>query len=138
MINILIVDGKGGGIGSTIVERLAKENFGVKITAVGTNHFATMAMDKAGATEAATGENAVIYNASKSDYIVGGMGIVLGNSLAGELSPKMAQAISTSSAKKVLIPMNRCNAYVLGAGDKSISEYINDLIEFFRNEFKSL
>ena len=104
---ILVVDGQGGGIGRAVIERL-KSEIGPEheIMAVGINAMATMGMMKGGAKNIATGENAVIFNAQRADIIVGSIGIVAANSMFGELTPAMANAVSESRAVKVLIPLN--------------------------------
>ena len=125
---ILVVDGQGGGIGKAIVERLVKEKISAHIIAVGTNSIASSAMLKAGADDVATGENAVIHNAKNCDFILGPIGIISSNSLQGEISPAMAEAIASSSAPKFLIPLNRCNIYVAGVAENGLTLKIDDLI----------
>jgi hypothetical protein len=118
-MRIAVIDGQGGGIGKSLVEKLRKElPEDVEIIALGTNSLATSFMIKAGANEGATGENAIVLNASKVDIIMGAIGIVAANSMLGELTPQMAKAIAESSAKKILLPLNRCNIEIVGV-DKS-------------------
>lgn len=126
-MNILIIDGMGGGIGKSIIEQIKSEFTEFEITAVGTNSLATSAMLKAGADNGATGENAVIYNSSKADYIIGVIGIVVANSMFGEVSPKMVEAITSSPAHKILIPYDKCNVTVLGLDKKPIQGYISEI-----------
>ena len=126
-MNILVIDGMGGGIGKSIIEQIKTELKDVKIMAVGTNSIATAAMLKAGADQGATGENAVIYNCAKADFIIGVIGIIFANSLHGEISPKMAEAVSSSSAHKILLPIDKCNVTVLGFSDKPIQSYISEI-----------
>ena len=108
MIKVAEVDGQGGGIGSLIVKRL-REMFGeeIEIYAFGTNSTATAAMMKARANKGATGENAIIKNITKMDIIVGPLSIVLANAMLGELTPKMAEAIASADARKLLLPINQ-------------------------------
>jgi len=127
-VNVLIIDGMGGGIGKAIIEHIKIGVPNAIITAVGTNSIATSAMLKAGAHHVATGENAVIFNAAKADYIIGVVGIIAANSLHGEISPKMAEAVSSSAAHKILIPMDRCNITVVGANAAPIQAHINEII----------
>ena len=126
-MNILVIDGMGGGIGRAIIEHIRSEHSDVEITAVGTNSLATSAMLKAGADYGATGENAVVYNCTKADYIIGVIGIMVANSMHGEISPKMAEAISSSSAHKVLIPMDKCGVTVIGMTEKPIQAHISEI-----------
>jgi hypothetical protein len=90
----------------------------VEIIALGTNALATSYMLKAGANEGATGENAIIVNAGNVDVIMGAVGIIAANSMLGELTAPMAKAIAESPAKKLLLPLNRCNIEIAGV-DKS-------------------
>ncbi len=114
-MRIAVVDGQGGGIGKTIVEKLRKElPEDVEIIALGTNALATSYMLKAGANEGATGENAIIVNAGRVDVIMGTVGIIAANAMLGELTAAMANAIADSPAKKILLPMNRCNIEIVG------------------------
>lgn len=131
-VNILVIDGMGGGMGKSIIEHIKNEVNDAKITAVGTNSIATSAMLKAGADFGATGENAVIYNSPKADFIIGVTGIVFANSMCGEVSPKMAQAVSSSPAHKILIPVDKCNVTVLGVAEKPVQAYIGDIAKQIR------
>ena len=63
-MNILVIDGQGGGIGKSIIEAVKKEFPDMFIVAVGTNSAATHNMKKAGADVVATGENAVVYHST--------------------------------------------------------------------------
>ena len=133
-MNILVIDGMGGGMGKAIIEKLKAELAGAKIIAVGTNALATAAMLKAGADFGATGENAVVYNAARVDYIIGVMGIVFANSMHGEISPKMAEAVSASPAYKILLPVDKCKATVVGVAGASLQTYIGEIISKLRGQ----
>ena len=103
-MHVLIIDAQGGGIGRQLVAAIRQTIPEAVITAVGTNSVATSAMRKAGAHDAATGENAVVVACRKADVIVGPIGIVIADSLLGEITPVMATAVGQSSAKRILIP----------------------------------
>ena len=126
-MNILIIDGMGGGIGKSIIEHIKGEFADAKITAVGTNSIATSAMLKAGADYGATGENAIVFNCTKTDLIIGVTGIVFANAMHGEISPKMAEAVSSSPAHKILLPVDKCNVTIVGVDNKPIQVYINEI-----------
>lgn len=133
-MRIAVIDGQGGGIGKLIVEKL-KLNLEkkIEIVALGTNTIATSAMLKAGADEGASGENAIVTNAPKVDLILGSLGIIAANSMLGELSPAMAKAVAESPACKILIPLNRCKLYVVGAKNETLAHYIDELVEMVRS-----
>lgn len=126
--NVLIIDGQGGQLGRQMVEAVRKLIPDAQITAVGTNAIATAAMLKAGADRGATGENSVIVCTRDADIIVGPVGIVIADSLLGEITPAMAVAVGQSRAKKILLPVNKCNNIIIGVDGKSTSELIEDAI----------
>ncbi len=128
-MNILIVDAQGGGIGRQLVTALRQNIPQGVITAVGTNSAATAAMLKAGADNAATGENAVVVCSRKADVIIGPIGIVIADSLFGEITPKMAAAIGQSAAKKILIPINHCDNIVVGVSEFNIGRLLQEVVE---------
>ena len=131
-MNILIIDAQGGGIGKQLVAAVKREFPEVEITAVGTNSVATGAMLKAGADHGATGENAVIVGARKADIIAGPIGIVIADSLYGEVTPAMALAVAQSRAKRILIPSNHCDNILVGVSDLSVGKLIQSAVEEIR------
>lgn len=128
-MKITIIDGQGGRIGKTIIEQLKATHKELELYAIGTNSIATSAMLKAGADYGATGENAVLVNAADADIIIGPIGIVFANALLGEITPAIATAVGSSKAYKILIPVNRCNHFVAGCMEASMSEYIRMAVE---------
>ena len=128
-MNILIIDAQGGGIGRQLVSAVKQALPEATVTAVGTNSAATAAMRKAGADQSATGENAVIVGCRKADVIVGPIGIVIADALLGEITPAMAAAVGGSQARKVLIPIERCDIQVAGVQSLSLSELIQRAVE---------
>lgn len=133
-VNVVVIDGQGGGLGRQIVTELRREwdSTVMEITAVGTNSAATAAMHKAGADHAATGENAVIVAARRADVIVGPIGIVIADALWGEISPAMAAAVGQSEAKRVLIPVNQCGNIVAGVSDLRVSALLASAVSEIR------
>ena len=127
-MNILVIDGQGGGLGRQLIQELKETCANAEIVAVGTNSMATGAMLKAGAKLAATGENAVIVCSKKADVIVGPIGIVIADSMLGEITPAMAAAIGKSRAKRVLIPMNVCDNIIVGVSAQPVSAHVKDAV----------
>ena len=134
-MNIMVIDGQGGRMGKSIVEQM-KRNFPEdEILAIGTNSIATAAMLKAGADAGATGENPAIVGCRTADLIIGPLWIVIADSLLGEITPAMAAAIGQSRAKKILLPVNRCQHYVVGCRDLPLGELVRMAVELAR-QFK--
>lgn len=135
-MRIAVIDGQGGGIGKAIVDGIKTHIPKAEVLALGTNSMATGQMMKAGADEGATGENAIIHNVKDIDMIVGVIAILNANSLMGELSPKMAVAIGSSNAKKILLPINRCGINVVSVEDVSLGTHIDNAIDIIKSEIK--
>lgn len=133
-MNILIIDAQGGGLGKQIVSAIKKTYPDMTITAVGTNSVAASNMLKAGADHAATGENAIIVGCRKAYIIIGPIGIVIADSMYGEITPKMAAAVGQSSAKRLLIPTNQCDNIVLGTSNASMGSMISNILEYLKVE----
>lgn len=128
-MRIAVIDGQGGGIGKHITERIRKISpEGLEILALGTNALATSVMLKAGANEGASGENAIVYNAPRVDIIVGSVSIMYANSMSGELTPKMAEAIASSPAKKILLPLTKSEVVIVGVKPEPLPHLIDELI----------
>ena len=124
-MKILVIDGQGGGLGKQLVAALSAQCPQAQLTAVGTNSLATSAMRKAGAVRTATGENAVVVNCRHADVIVGPIGIVIADALLGEITPAMAAAVCQSGAKRVLVPINHCENYVVGVPEQPVSQLVS-------------
>ena len=131
-MKIVIIDGQGGKMGKSVIEQLKKRFPSLETYAIGTNSIATSAMIKAGASHAATGENPAIVNSQDADIIIGPIGIVIADSLYGEVTEKMAAAIGRSHACQILMPVNRCNHHVVGCEDLSMNEIISLVVKKVR------
>ena len=130
-MKILVVDGQGGRLGQKLVETIRSDFSDIELMVVGTNSLATERMLKAGAKTAATGENALIVACRTADIIVGPIGIAMADSLMGEISPAMANAVAASRAERILIPMNLCDTYVAGVSASS-SAIVEDAMDHLR------
>ncbi len=131
-MNILVIDGQGGRLGRSLVENLRKTCPEAHITAVGTNSIATENMLNSNcAHQLATGENAVIVACRSAQIIVGPLGIATADAMMGEISPAMANAVASSPAYRVLIPVNLCNTYVAGVA-KGTSAILEDAMNHIR------
>ena len=138
---IAVVDGQGGGIGRQYIESLTKQlpkDLPVIIRALGTNSAATSNMMRAGATDGATGENAIVKNAGKADIIVGVVAIVVPDSILGELSPKMANAVGQSDALRILIPFDSCNTRIAMLSTGPLQQFIDKAVQMTIQRIKEL
>ena len=105
---ISVIDGQGGGIGATLIKYIQSRYPGqAEILALGTNAIATAQMMKAGANRGASGENAIVRTVAQSDLIVGPIAITWANAMLGEVTPRMAEAITSSTAPKILLPLSQ-------------------------------
>jgi hypothetical protein len=112
---VMVMDGQGGGVGSVVIRALrSATQEDIEILALGTNSAATARMMKAGANRGATGENAIVQMSSKADVIMGPLAVLMANSMMGEVTPKMAEAIAASDAKKILIPLTQEKVTLVG------------------------
>ena len=127
-MRILVIDGQGGGIGRQVVSAVKSAYPEAELIAVGTNSAATAAMLKAGADAAATGENSVLVCARSADVIVGPIAIVIADALLGEITPAMATAVSRSSARRILIPVNHCDNIIVGVGDLAMGKLVQEVV----------
>lgn len=127
-LHVLVMDGQGGQLGSQLIKALQAYQDQLNIIAVGTNATATAAMLKAGAKQAATGENPVIVACRKADVIIGPIGIVIADAMLGEVTPAMAVAVGQSDATRILIPVNKCENLIAGVSNLPMSALIQDAV----------
>jgi hypothetical protein len=128
--SICVIDGQGGGIGAAIIKRLkALVEEHVEIIALGTNAIATAQMLKARANRGASGENAIVVTAPQVDIIIGSVGIVMADAMMGEVTPRIAAAIASSPAKKLLIPISQENVVIIGALSVPLPHIVDILID---------
>lgn len=132
---VVVIDGMGGGIGSQLVSHMMAQAVpGLEVVAVGTNAWATQSMVKAGAPKGATGENAVKIVVRNADVIVGPIGIVIANAMLGEITPAIAEAVSSSTARKILIPVSQSHFEIVGLENRPLVNLIREAIARIRAE----
>lgn len=125
-MQVLVIDGQGGGLGRQLVSAIKERFPKIEVLAVGTNSMATAAMLRAGADLAATGENSVVVASSRAEVILGPIGIVIADSMMGEITPRMAVAIGQSHAKRILIPVNHCDNIIVGVAESSMTRNVQN------------
>ena len=129
-MSILVIDGMGGGLGAQIVIQLRQQMPDKEIIAVGTNSMATVNMVKAGASKGATGTNAVRVCLKSADCIVGPIGIIIADSMLGEITTEIAGLVSSSPIPKVLVPVNHKNLEIVGLQAQStMAELIKSTVQ---------
>lgn len=134
-IRVAVIDGQGGGVGKSLVERFKEVCPEVRIRALGTNAVATSTMMRGGAEDGATGENAIRVNAAKTHILAGPVGILMPNGLLGELTPAMADAIGASDAVKILVPVQQHCAIRLAAGPvQPLRFYLDEAARLYAEE----
>lgn len=130
MVKVAVIDGQGGGIGALIVKRIREEfQDGIEIIALGTNAAATTSMMKSRANKGATGENAIVWNSARVDLIIGPLSIVFPDGMLGEVTAKMASAVISSDAGKVLLPLNQEGVEVVGMNKEPLPHLIENMID---------
>ena len=127
-LKILIIDGQGGGLGRQLVTAVNEQYPEIEVLAVGTNSAATNAMLRAGADRAATGENSVVVASGQADVIMGPLGMVIADSMLGEITPRMALAVGQSRAKRILVPVSQCDNIVAGTQDISMAQNVQNAV----------
>ena len=127
-LKILIIDGQGGGLGRQLVTAVKEQYPEIEVLAVGTNSAATNAMLRAGADRAATGENSVVVASGQADVIMGPLGMVIADSMLGEITPRMALAVGHSRAKRILVPVSQCDNIVAGTQDISMAQNVQNAV----------
>ncbi|WP_321493103.1 DUF3842 family protein [uncultured Desulfobacter sp.] len=132
MKKVCVIDGQGGGIGSTVIKRI-KERFeeSVEVIALGTNAIATAQMLKARANKGASGTNAIVQTVKSADMIIGTVGIIMPHAMMGEVTPQMAEAISCSQAKKILLPLTQENIAIVGVMGSPLPQLVDELLDSY-------
>lgn len=128
-MKVLIIDGQGGGLGRQLVAAVKERFPEIEVLAVGANSTATGAMLRAGADQAATGENAVLVASRRADVIMGPIGIVIADAMLGEITPAMAAAAGQSEAKRILLPVGQCDNIIAGVRDMPMAKMVQEAVE---------
>jgi len=108
-----------------------------EVIALGTNVVATVQMMKVRANRGASGESAIIRTVPTVDAILGSISIVLVNAMMGEVTPRIAEAIASAPALKILLPLTRSKVEIVGLireplphqVEKAITERLKELLD---------
>ena len=138
-MKIMVIDGQGGGIGATVIKGL-RESVGndLSILALGTNSIATSRMMKAGANRGATGENAIVRTSQTVDVIIGPLAILMANSMMGEVTPQIASAVSSSDARKILIPLTQEKVTIVGVSEEPLPHLVDRVVKIIAEMNKNV
>ncbi len=127
---ICVIDGQGGGIGAAVIRSLKEAyNESIELLALGTNAVATAQMLKAGANRGATGENAIMQTVRGVDLIIGPIAITWANTMLGEVTPRMAEAVTSCPATKILMPLTQEKVILVGTHSEPLPHLIQTIIE---------
>jgi hypothetical protein len=127
---ICVIDGQGGGIGSTVIKYLrAAHGESIELIALGTNAIAASQMLRAGANRCASGENAIRHTTETVECIIGPVSITWANAMLGEITPRMAEAVTSSRAAKLLLPLFQENVEIVGVVSEPLPHLVQELVE---------
>jgi len=134
---IAVIDGQGGGIGAQLVEKLALSlpSGKAEIIALGTNALAAGKMLKAGANEAASGENAIVYNVKRSHLLIGTLGMIMPFGFSGEMTTATAEAVVSAPAPKYILHLNRSGVEVIGRMQEPLPHLVDMLVDKVKHFF---
>lgn len=130
MLRVAVVDGQGAAVGAAIIKKM-RQAFGetIEIWALGTNAIATSQMLRAGANRGTSGEAAVCHCVHQVDIIIGSISVLVCNSFMGECSPRMVEAIGSSKATKMMLPITQEQVGVVGQGQEPLPHLIDALLD---------
>ncbi|MBX3649300.1 MAG: DUF3842 family protein [Nitrospira sp.] len=129
-MTICVVDGRGGGLGSRMVEKLRSlVADGHAIVGVGLNRVSAEAMARAGATAIETVPQAIRHRLHAADMIVGSLSLLMPGSMLGEVTPVLVRAVLDSQAKKMLLPVNTRKVEVVGAEGRTLDALIDHAVQ---------
>ena len=137
---ICVIDGQGGGIGATVIKYL-KETYGetVELIALGTNAIATGQMLKAGANKGASGENAIRRTVLEADsIIIGPIAVTWANAMLGEVTPKIAEAVTSSPAIKILLPLSQEKVEIVGVAKEPLPHLVQEVMQKTKEVLKNV
>lgn len=135
MKTIAIIDGMGSGIGVQLIERIRREKLpGISMIALGTNAVAAQRMIEAGAERGASGENAIRVSVRDADFIIGPLGIIMADSMMGEVTKIMAEAVLSAPGKRILLPLSQNHVLIAGLETRSLGELVESAVQLLKTE----
>jgi hypothetical protein len=92
-------------------------------------------MLKARANRGASGENAILRTAPAVDLIIGPVSIVLAHAMMGEVTPRIAEAVAGSPARKLLLPLSQESVEIVGSPGLPLPRLIDIMVQENLNQF---
>lgn len=136
-IRVIVIDGMGAGIGAQLIGGIKSvADSRVEIIALGTNALAADRMIKAGAQRGASGENAIKVSVSRGDFIMGPIGIVIGNSMMGEITPAIARAVLAAPGERILLPLQNEHFFIAGLEQLPLAKIISRAVGIFQDRLR--
>ncbi len=128
-MKILVIDGQGGGLGKQLVAALSARCPRPSSQPWAPTVWPPVPCARQARCAPPPAENAVVVNCRHADIIVGPIGIVIADALLGEITPAMAAAVCQSGAKRVLIPVNHCDNYIVGVPEQPIGDLVTAAVQ---------
>jgi hypothetical protein len=130
---VAVIDGQGGGIGAAVIKEIRREfQESLEIWALGVNATATENMMKARANRGATGENAIRISLTRSDALVAPMAVGWANSMMGEITPEIAEAVMSSDVLKIFIPLSQERVVLAGFQSEPLPHLVAKAVEILK------
>ncbi|MDR1111578.1 MAG: DUF3842 family protein [Deltaproteobacteria bacterium] len=131
---VAVLDGQGGGIGAAVIKEIRREfQESLEIWALGANSTATETMMRARANRGATGENAIRVSLAKVDALVAPMAVGWANSMMGEITAAIAEAVMSADVVKVFIPLSQEKVILAGFQSEPLPHLVSKAVEILRN-----
>lgn len=131
-MRVLVIDGQGGGLGRQLVAAISAACPDAELTAVGTNSLAASAMLKAALpaplpAKTPSSSTPAVRTSSWARWASSSR-----TPLLGEITPAMAAAVGQADAKRILIPVNHCDNYVVGIADVPVGALVQSAAQRVR------
>ncbi|MDR1657898.1 MAG: DUF3842 family protein [Deltaproteobacteria bacterium] len=131
---VAVLDGQGGGIGAAVIKEIRREfQESLEIWALGANTTATENMMKARANRGATGENAIQVCLPKVDALVAPMAVAWCNSMMGEITTAIAEAVMKVEVIKIFIPLSQERVILAGFQSEPLPHLVTKAVEILKS-----
>ncbi|RLB95950.1 MAG: hypothetical protein DRH50_02600 [Deltaproteobacteria bacterium] len=73
-----------------------------------------------------------------SEYLVGPIAVSWANAMLGEVTPKMAEAVSSSPAFKFFLPLSQENAEIVGVTKEPLPHLVQAVVERIKEKINNV